>query len=128
MECRKFCWPVYLIGLGLGIITALLWLGGYVTGVRFMIPYAAAYAMLVLALTVVIVLVARYMRCDNCFHPYTIITVIAATIFMIFALIYVGTALTYTLKVILAFIGALSFGMLLLTFSALLIRLINRPS
>ena len=59
---RQNCWIPALVGLGFGIIEALLWIAGLITGIRFIIPYAAADALLILELKTIIALVVRSSR------------------------------------------------------------------
>jgi len=113
-----------------GIVVALLWVFGLIPGIRFMIPYAAADTMLMLALTSIITIVAGCCTCSRCggrcLPTYIKIILIAAGIYLVFVLIYAGTVLSLTLKIILSFVGAISFCTMLTTFIAAVIDLLGR--
>ena len=127
---RPNCCFALILAIILGITVALLWAFGLITGIRFIVPYAVAATLLILALTTLIA-IAKSLNfpgfgCE-CLRRYVIAILIAASIFLIFALIYVGTALIYPVKIVLAFVGSISFWTMLITFVAAVICLLKRP-
>jgi hypothetical protein len=119
--CFLFYGLYVLIGLILGATEAILYLS-FLFSVRPMLPYAVALALLIFALTTIITI----MRKDLCNSFFIRTIMIAATIFLIFAQILVGSMPTGALKVILAIIGSTSFWVMLTTYIGLVFQLVRR--
>ena len=138
-HCRR-CTALLCIGASLGIIFGLieasLWFGGLIPLIRMIIPYAAADALLIFALTSIIAVILGISGSDkddndrclifHCFSDFVIVILIAATIFLLFIQVFLGAILPFTFKVIFAFIGAVSFWVMLLTFLAFIFSIVRR--
>ena len=132
------CTALLGIGVSLGIIfgaiEAGLWFGGYIPMIRAIVPYAAADALLIFALTSIAAVVlyvfgsASGERCLSvqCFSDYIAVVLIAAAVFLLFVQVFLGTVMAFSAKVIFAFIGSISFWVMLTSFLAFIFTLIRR--
>ena len=135
MGRRFYILPPVVFGLVLGILEATLWVLGLVTKVRFIVPYAAADALVIFALTPILALLAarpEFLSGERRPHVphytplYVKVVMISAAVFLIFVQIFVGTTLSYTLKIVLAFIGSLSFWTMFVSFISMVFYLVRR--
>lgn len=115
-----------LLGLIFGVAEASLYLV-LMFSVRLILPYAVALALLIFALTSIIALFRREL-CNLCNGLYIRTILIAATVFLIFGQILVGSMPTGIIKIILAFIGSTSFWVMLMTYLGLIFRLVRKNS
>ena len=124
------------LGIIFGFIEAALWFGGLIPLIRMIIPYAAADALLIFALTSIIAVILGISGSDkddndrclifHCFSDFVIVILIAATIFLLFVQVFLGTILPFSLKFVFAFIGAVSFWVMLMTFLAFIFSIVRR--
>jgi hypothetical protein len=124
------------LGIVFGLIEAALWFGGLIPMIRAIIPYATADALLIFALTSIIAVIlaisgsGRDERDESllsqCFSDFVIVILIAATIFLLFVQVFLATVLPFSLKVIFAFIGAVSFWVMLTSFLAFIFSIVRR--
>ncbi len=130
-------WIAVIAGIIIGIIEATLWILGYIPLINAVVPYATAAAMLIFGLTPLLALTIRPAQppsgCQEhgqpgnpCAVPYVRTIMIAAAVFLIFVQIQVGTVLPFVLNAILAFVGSVSFWIMLLAFLAFVFDLIRR--
>ena len=144
MLCRKNCIIlvsiVTLIGIIFGISEATMWSFGLIPSIRAIIPYATADALLIVALTTLIALFYRegnsqesdccedksIQSSSRCLLNFVSVITIAAAVFLIFIQIFVGTVLPLTLKVILAFVGSISFWIMFVVFIAFVIWIVRK--
>ena len=112
-----------LLGFIFGTTEAILYLN-LLFAARPIIPYAVALALLIFALTSIIAIVRR----DLCNGIYIRTIMIAATVFLIFAQIVVGSMPTGAIKAILTFIGSTSFWVMLMTYIGLIFHLVRKNS
>ena len=137
-HCGHRCYFVFIasvFGILLGAFEATLWLFGLIPTVRQIVPYAAADAMLIFALTPVLAVFSRTRpplpeerekeRRFPCLGKYVKTIMIAATVFLIFVQIFLGTDLVFTARAILAFIGSLSFWVMLVVFLAMVFTMVR---
>lgn len=110
-----------LLGLVFGVTEAILYLT-LQFAIRPMLPYAVALVLLIFALTTIIAIIRRDLW--NSLYIKTII--IAATVFLIFAQIVVGTMPIGLLKTILAIIGSTSFWVTLMTYIGLVFHIVRK--
>ncbi|MDR3644314.1 MAG: hypothetical protein P4M02_04480 [Clostridia bacterium] len=132
---RIFIGIAVLLGIIFGVVEASLWLGGLIPSIRAIIPYATADALGIFLLTPLLAMLARTSASDseheNChflagFGKYVAVIMIAAAIFLLFVQVFVGTLLPFSLKIVFAFIGALSFWVMLVTFVASVLYIVRR--
>ena len=123
--CRKNCILSVIIGLILGIASALLWYFGYVLYLREMLPFALAFGIILFITTVVLRFVcgnAEECNCVcRCIHKLSPLVIITAAIFIVAALIVLATYLSLTLRLILALVGGISFFIMLAVFIAMIL-------
>lgn len=140
-HCSRNRWLVVfavIYGILFGLSEAALWILGFIPRVRFIIPYAAADAMLIFALTPIIALIASRSSNDLLgtenesrhsglnLGKYVTTIMISSAVFLIFVQIYVGTVLTRTIKILLSFVGSISFWVMFVTFIMFVIYLFRR--
>jgi hypothetical protein len=140
-HCNRNCIIVaFAVAFGIlfGLSEASLWISGYIPTVRFIVPYAAADAMLIFALTPILALLASKMSNDPkyaendrhhsnfCLSGYVKTIMIAAATFLIFVQIFVGTLLPRTIKILLSFVGATSFWIMFVAFIMMVFYLFRR--
>lgn len=123
------------LGLLLGTIVALLWIFHYFTGIRYAIPYATADALVIFVLTPIFALLSKRQSNDDdeydCHRhrypliPSAVVVLFMTAVYLIFAL-YSVMIITYTLKIILSFVGAISFGIMFITFISMIFYLIRK--
>ncbi len=120
------CFLAMLVGLAIGTLEATTWVFGLIPAVRAIIPYAAALAMLIFAITPLLAVCFKNKMTpvpgESDYHRvrfllcYVITIMIAAAVFLIFVQIFLGAALAFVLKVILAYVGSISFWIMLVAF------------
>ena len=124
-----FCLPNWLtitLGVIVGSINALVWYFGFIPFVRMMIPFALFVIMLMFIVTAVL-----KARCGNtpevvltstcsALRRYSPVIIIAAAIFIVFAIVVLATFLPFAVRFALAFIGSISFWTLLFEFVAMI--------
>ncbi|NLW65520.1 MAG: hypothetical protein GXY26_04750 [Clostridiales bacterium] len=126
-ECCVSIVLLLFIGLVLGVANVLIWYFGNILYVREMLPFALAFA-IVLFITTSILRV-KYGLCEsivaekchtlfscNSLRKYSPVILITAAIFIIFSMVVLATYLSLTMRVILAFTGAVSFWIMLPSF------------
>jgi len=119
-----FRYYFYLVlGLIFGVAVSLMYLLGTPFAIRPIIPCAVGAVAVMYALTIFKVIFCKCM-CDR---PYVKTIVIAASIFLIFAMILMGFAAmpAGALKVFLTFVGATSFGVTLMTHIGFIFRMLR---
>lgn len=131
-SCRIPSYVPVLAGFVLGIINALLWYFGFIPFVRPMIPYALAVVVVLFAITAVLKArcssgepMARSSTCASVrqYFPYIMI---AGTVMVLFAIVVLATYLSLTVRLVLAFIGSISFFVMLFTFVAMIFSMTCR--
>lgn len=110
-----FKYIFYLIlGILFGIAVSLIYLIGFSFAARPMIPYTVSVILLIFALTSIKIIM------NKCIwkSPYARTIIIAASVFIVFAILVVGTTVipAGALRVFLTFVGATSFGITLSTY------------
>ncbi|MEA4973015.1 MAG: hypothetical protein VB119_07500 [Candidatus Metalachnospira sp.] len=119
-----FKYYFYLIlGIIFGIAVSLIYLIGYPFAVRLIIPYAVPVVLLIFALTSMKILFCKCMWIG----PYAKTIIITASIFLILAMLIIGTAVipAGALKVFLTFVGATSFGITLMTYIGFIFQMLH---
>lgn len=141
---RRHCVSIgFLVFLGivLGVATGLLWYFGEILFVAEMIPFAFAFAVFLFITTAI--LRAKYGICEcvaeekchtrlSCMslRKYSPLILITAAVFIVFSLVIMATFFSFTVRAILAFIGAISFWIMLPSFIAMILcvsRKCNHP-
>ena len=117
-----------VLGLVFGLSEAALWIFGFIPAIRMVIPYAAADALLIFALTPILALIARNLSREGCISKYVATIMISDAIFLIFVQIFVGTVaiLSRAAKIVLSFVGSISFWIMLIAFIAFVFYLVRR--
>jgi len=110
-----------LLGFVFGSTEAILYLTLHFSA-RLMLPYAVALALLIFALTTIIAI----LRKDLWNGLYIKTIMIAATIFLIFAQIVIGSMPIGVLKTILAFIGSTSFWVMIMSYLGLIFHIVRK--
>jgi len=119
-----------IFGIILGTLNALLWVFGCIDYVRAMIPYALLFGALLLITTAILKARCECARSISANHPvttcmsvnrYTPLILITDTIFIVFSITVLATYLTFEVRVLLAFIGCISFWIMLFSFVAMMI-------
>ena len=123
--CRRNYIFMWLIGLILGIGSAVAWYFGYVLYVREMLPYAIAFGIILFVTTAVL----RFAYGDLREWKFGIrklspLVLITAAIFIVVGLFVLATYLSMTLRMTLAIVGSISFWMMLLGFITMIL---SRP-
>lgn len=130
----KGCVSIVLLvflSLLLGIANALLWYFGYIPFVRAMLPFALAFAIVILIVTAILKAKCGYsqgMAAEGChvvktcmsLRKYSPVILITATIFISFAILTLATYFSFTVRTILAFIGSISFWTMFFSFIAMI--------
>jgi len=116
-----------LFGILLGVIVALVWYFGFAVFTRAMVPYALAFAIVLFIFTAIFKAVCGNSKSachqevrlsPTCcsLSKYSPLILISAAISIVGSLVFLATDLTFTWKVILAFIDAISFEAMLFGF------------
>ena len=132
VSCFVLMTTAVILGILSGIAQAFLWVDNLIPFVRQMAPYAAADALLIFGITAIIALFYRSpgrageecpQKCPflGCLVSFVKTIMISSAVFLVFVQVMVGTAFPFVVKAILAFIGSISFWIMLLTFIALVI-------
>ena len=130
-----FCIPNFVLvifGILFGTASALVWNGGYIQFVRPTLPYVLVFAILLFVVTAVL-----KAKCGNteekclsstCFslRKYSPLIMITSAIFIVFSIVVLATYLPYTFRLILAFIGSISFWTMLFEFMAMVACIVYR--
>lgn len=130
--CRRV--PVFLLillGIVLGIATALLWYFGYVPYVRPMIPYAFAFAVVIFIVTAILKAKCGFTERAACerinmsqacvsLRIYSPLVLIAAAVFIVFVILHLASYFPFAVRAVLAFIGSISFWTMLLSFISMI--------
>ncbi len=126
-------WVPVILGLLLGVATGIMWCMGLFTSVRAMLPYAFGAAVLLLIESSVLRARCGDEREGYCISPtcfsvsrFSKLVIIPAAIFTAVALLIFAASLTMTLvvKTVLAFVGAISFWLMLCSFLAKILSII----
>ena len=136
---RRGCISIGLLvflGLVMGVASALVWYFGTIYGLytlllREMLPYALVFSAVLFFVTAILRLKCGYSFTpmhDECCKKhacmsvckYSPIILITAAVFILVALIVLRTFFSFTVRAILAFIGAISFWTMLVSFLAML--------
>jgi hypothetical protein len=122
-----------VLGAIFGAATGLLWYYGFIQFVRDMIPYALVIAVILFVVTAVL-----KARCGNMaegllltstcssLRKYSGVLMIAAAIFIVFSIIVLATFLPFVARVILAFIGSVTFFTMLFEFVGMIFCMLYR--
>jgi hypothetical protein len=131
-----FCIPnfvLWIIGALFGASSALVWNAGFIQNVRGTIPYVLVLAVILFAITAVLKArcgnTAEVVLTSTCssLRKYSPSVIITAAIVIVFAIFVIATVLTLpTLKLVLAFVGAISFWTMLLEFIAMVSCMLYR--
>lgn len=119
-----------LLGIMFGVAVALIWFFGFAVFTRAMVPYALAFAIILLTTTVVFKAICGNHRgdCYQEFHlsptccslsKYSLLVFISAAVCIIGSLIFLATDWIFPWKAVLAFIDAISFGIMVVGFSGM---------
>ncbi|MEL4106482.1 hypothetical protein AAFA46_06555 [Oscillospiraceae bacterium WX1] len=111
----------------------MVWYYGFIQYVREMIPYALAFGVILFVMTAIL-----KARCGNMaegicltstcssLRKYSLVILISAAIFIVFSMIVLATFLPLLVRLILAFIGSISFWTMLFEFVAMLFCMLYR--
>jgi hypothetical protein len=125
-----------ILGIILGTGSGLTWYYGYVQFVRAMVPYALAVAVVMLVSTAA--LRARYgnpgTEVDEnlqntsgiSIRRYSPLILITAVVFIAFSLVVLGTYLPLIYRIILSYVGSISFWTMLFSFAAMIMNILYR--
>lgn len=126
-----------ILGILFGLAEATLWTLGFFSAIAI-VPYATADALLIFGITAIIALFYRreddlsrrqndqsLEKCSS-FVQFIKVIMISTAVFLIFIQILVGAVLPLALRIILAFIGSISFWVMFVTFIALVIWIARR--
>lgn len=131
MSCRnRHCISnglIILFGFILGALSSLAWYFGYVQHARDMIPYALAFAIILFITTAIFRAVCgnSTRECHQDFrisptccsvNKYSPLVLLTAAIFIVFSMVFLATYLPYIARVIMSFIGSISFWTMLFAF------------
>lgn len=140
-HCRRSCRSCILfvvlavvIGILFGLSETALWVFGYIPDVRFVIPYAAADAMLIFALAPMLAYWEKKISLKNedyhpsnlCLSGYVKTIMSSAGVFLIFVQIYIGAHLLLirNVKIVMSFVGTISFSVMFIVFIGFVFSLI----
>lgn len=125
-----FCipgWVVAILAVLFGTATALLWNFGFIQFVRAMIPFGLGIGVIVFAITALLKArcgnTAEVILTSTCssLRRYSPFIMIAALIFLVFAIVVLATFLPFTVRLVLAYIGSISFFTMLFEFVAMVL-------
>jgi len=120
--CRRNYIFMWLIGLVLGVGSALCWYFGYVLYIRDMLPYALALGIILFITTAVLRFASGNLREYKCgIRRLSPLVLITAAIFIVIALAVLATYLSMTFRMILAITGSIAFWMMLLGFITMIL-------
>ena len=123
--CRRNCILSVIIGLILGVASALLWYFGYVLYAREMLPFALAFGIILFFTTAILRFASEDPDGHHCVHRcirrISPLVTITAAIFIIVALVVLATYLSLTLRIILALVGSISFWIMLIGFITMIL-------
>ncbi len=116
-----------LFGILFGVAVALIWFFGFAVFTRAMVPYALAFAIVLLTTTVIFKAVCGnpHRECYQEFHisptccslsKYSPLVFISATVCIVGSLIFLAVDWIFTWKAVLAFVDAISFGIMVFGF------------
>lgn len=119
-----------LFGILFGVAVALVWFFGFAVFTRAMVPYALALAIVLLATTVIFRAICGnpYRGCRQEFHEsptccslskYSPLVLISSAVCIIGCLIFLAIDWVFTWKAVLAFVDAISFGIMVFGFFAM---------
>jgi hypothetical protein len=116
-------WFSLILGLLLGLAVSLIYLIAFPFAVRPMIPYTVAEVLLIISLITTIAICRK----DLWLGIFIRTTMVAAVIFLLFALIIIGTTIIPAgiIKIILTLIGSMSYGVTLMVFAGLISYLVR---
>lgn len=124
---------LWILGALFGTGTALIWNAGFVQNVRVTIPYVLVLAIILFAITAVLKArcgnTAEVVLTSTCssLRKYSPFVIITAAIVIVISILILATVLTLpTLKLVLAFIGAIEFWTMLLEFIAMIFCMLYR--
>lgn len=131
MCCKnKHCISIGLLvlfGILFGVAVALIWFFGFAVFARAMVPYALAFAVILLIITVIFRAICGdpHRECHQEFHlsptccslrKYSSLVFISAAVSIVGSLIFLATDWIFTWKAVLAFVDAISFGIMVFGF------------
>lgn len=134
-SCSCFCIPSFvliILGVLVGIGTALAWFFGLIPFVRAMIPYALGVIVVLFAVTAVLKARCAYSSidgigsglclCSTCasVRKYSTAIIVAGAVFVVFAILVLATFLPFAVRFALAFIGSIAFWIMLFEFVAMI--------
>lgn len=113
-----------LFGILIGVAFALIWVFGLAVFIRATVPYALAFAIILLITTVILRAICGFSRreCHQELHlsptccsliRYSPLIFISAAVCIIGSLIFLATDLVFAWKAVLAFVNSISFGILI---------------
>lgn len=122
---------LFVIGLILGSACALIWYFGPVFYVRDMLPFALSFEIVILMVTAILKANCGYSVGDSveCCHmsqtctslrKYSLTILISSVVSILFSMVVIASYFSFTVRVILAFVGAISFWTMLLAFIAMI--------
>ncbi len=122
---------VVLLGFVFGISIALAWYFGFVDYVRQMIPFALAFAIVLFTTTAIFKALNGessgkgpekcYPSFRFCLCKYSPLLLISAAVFIAFSLLFLATYLPFAARVVMAFIGSISFWTMFFTFISMIL-------
>jgi hypothetical protein len=126
-----------IVGILIGSINVMIWYVGDIRFVRDMIPYALVFGMVLFTVTAVIKARCGGPQCmdDDCFHisptcasvrKYSPLVMIAGAVFIVFSMTVLATYLPYVVRMVLGFIGSISFWKLLPSFITMIACIFRR--
>lgn len=124
-------------GILIGVVNALVWVFGYINFVRPMIPYALFSIVFMFITTAVLKAACGNARLLEGTFPsptcrsvstYSPVILITAAIFIVFAIVVLATHLAFVVRIVLAFIGCVSFWVMLLSFVAMIVFIFRKCS
>jgi len=129
---RRFVSNALIITLGIlfGVLSSLAWYFGYVLHARDMIPYALAFGVIHFITTAIFRATLGASRSEGhgefhssmslCLRRYSPLVLITSAVFIVFSLVFLATYLPYTARVIMSFIGSISFWTMLFAFMGMI--------
>ena len=128
---------IIIVGILIGSINALIWFFHNIRFVREMIPYALFFGIVIFVITAVMKAKCGGPQCmdQDGFHisptcvsvrKYSLLIMITGAIFIVFSMVVLATYLPFIVRTVLAFIGSISFWILLLTFITMIACIFRR--